>query len=98
MLNGLREIDEPMRSLFGVQRDPLREYTATKQNQVDAIVDILRTRLGTNPRVFLRPTRGQIKRNNPFGSGIRPWIRVEASRQTRNEYVRRQLETPPVFL
>ena len=98
MLNGLREIDEPMRSLFGVQRDPLREYTATKQNQVDAIVDILRTRLGTNPRVFLRPTRGQIKRNNPFGSGIRPWIRVEASRQTRNEYVRRQLETPPMFL
>ena len=41
-----------MRSLFGVQRDPLREYTATKQNQVDDIVDVLRTRLGTNPRVF----------------------------------------------
>ena len=53
----MKEVDEPLRGYLGLERSSVVEYTATKQNQVDAIVSFLRRNLGADHDAFSRTMR-----------------------------------------
>ena len=92
MLNGLRETDDQLRSLLGVDRADPAEYTAVKANHIDALLAVLREKLGADTEAVLGDRR---KKSSPFGSGVK-WKQV--ARQTaveRGEYVDTHLETAP---
>lgn len=97
MLNGMKEVDEPLRGYLGLERSSVVEYTATKQNQVDAIVSFLRGSLGDSD-AFSRAIRSRKRpKRSPFGgSGLRPWQRVANVDGTLPAYIRTQLKTAPL--
>ena len=92
--NAFNVIDEPARILLGVERE-MSNHDATRvdQNDVDMLVHVLRAKLGaTNAAVF----GPRAPKSNPFGGNARPWNNIKISTVARGEYIRKQLNTPPI--
>ena len=89
MLNGLKATDHQMRSLLGAQRAEPTEYSPVKENQVEAVLKVLRSKLGADWEAVKR------KKTSPFGTGLN-WKKVaQQTAQKINAYVTEQLQKEP---
>ena len=89
MLNGLKATDHQMRGLLGADRPEPTEYTPVKENHVEAVLKVLRSRLGTDWEEV------KSKKSSPFGTGVM-WKKVaQQSRAKVDTYVAEQLQKEP---
>ena len=91
ILCGLKETDAQLRSLLGVDRSDPTEYTYVKNNHVEAVLGVLREKLGANMEAIFGDNR---KKSSPFGADVK-WKQVARPAEDREEYIQRALNTPP---
>ena len=92
MLNGLRETDDQLRGLLDIDRSDPTEYTAVKPAHIEAVLSVLRQKLGATTEAVFGEQR---KKSSPFGGGVK-WKQVANNDSVqRGVYVDKQLQTPP---
>ena len=92
ILCGLKETDAQLRSLLGVEREDPTEYTFVKPNHVEAVLKVLRDKMGgNNMNAIFGENR---KKLSPFGTGVK-WKDVAKMASTREKYIQHQLTSPP---
>lgn len=92
MLNGLRATDEQLRDLVGADRPDVDEYTPVKANHIDAVLRVLRNKLGKDTAAVLGDQR---KTSSPFGAGQKWKAALNRTTMERSTYVASALQTPP---